>query len=179
MRRARPPALPHGQSWKTFLANHTDWACDFLQVHDTWFRSLFAFFVIDIKSREVIHVGVTRAPTEQWTAQQLRNITPFGEGPDAIIRARDNKFGTEFDRTKASINEFQFRSRRRSSAEVPPSVPFQFSRRPIMTTRLRRESADLRSSHDKPSRYGRARRRSTDVESRVLRDRLNVQGPRA
>jgi transposase InsO family protein len=97
-RGVRAPTLPHGQSWKTFLANHTVWAGDFLQVHDIWFRSLFAFFVIDIKSREVIHVGVTRAPTEQRTAQQLRNITPFGEGPDVIIRDNDNKFGTEFDR---------------------------------------------------------------------------------
>ncbi len=98
MRGVRPPTLPHGQNWKTFLANHTGWACDFLQVYDIWFRPLFAFFVIDIKSREVIHVGVTRAPTEQWTAQQLRNITPFGEGPQFIIRDNDNKFGAEFDR---------------------------------------------------------------------------------
>jgi transposase InsO family protein len=49
-------------------------------------------------AREVIHVGVTRAPTEQWTAQQLRNITPFGEAPDVIIRDNDSKFGSEFDR---------------------------------------------------------------------------------
>jgi transposase InsO family protein len=53
--------------------------------------------VIDIKSREVIHVGVTRAPTEQWTAQQLRNITPFGHGPDVIIHDRDDKYGADFD----------------------------------------------------------------------------------
>jgi len=98
MRGARTPTPPHGQSWKTFLANHTVWACNFLQVYDIWFRPLFAFFVIDIKSRKVIHVGVTQAPTEQWTAQQLRNITPFGEGPDVIIRDNDSKFGTEFDR---------------------------------------------------------------------------------
>jgi len=98
MREVRTPTLPHGQSWKTLLANHAVWACDFLQVCDIWFRPLFAFFVIDVKSRKVIHVGVTRAPTEQWSAQQLRNITPFGEGPDVIIRDNDNKFGTEFDR---------------------------------------------------------------------------------
>ena len=98
VRGARPPTLPHGQTWKTFLANHTVWAGDFLQVYDIWFRPLFAFFVIDIKSREVIHVGVTQAPTEQWTAQQLRNITPFGAGPDVISRENDNKFGAEFDR---------------------------------------------------------------------------------
>ena len=35
-----------------------------LQVYDVWFRPLFAFFVIDIKSREVVHVAATRAPTQ-------------------------------------------------------------------------------------------------------------------
>jgi transposase InsO family protein len=98
LRAVRPAVPPRGQSWKTFLSNHTVWACDFLQVYDVWFRPLFAFFVIDIKSREVVHVAATRAPTERWTAQQLRNITSFGQGPDVIIRDRDSKFGTEFDR---------------------------------------------------------------------------------
>ena len=48
----------------------------FLQVNDIWFRPLFAFFVLDIKSREVIHVGVTRAPTEQWTRSLLHQSDP-------------------------------------------------------------------------------------------------------
>jgi putative transposase len=98
LRGVRLPVPPKGQSWTTFLANHTVWACDFLQVYDLWFRPLFACFVIDIKSREVVHVAATRTPTERWTAQQLRNITPFGQGPDVIIRDRDSKFGKEFDR---------------------------------------------------------------------------------
>ena len=54
----RPPG--DGQSWKTFLRNHSTWACDFLQVHDVWFRPLFAFFVIDVNTKEVVHVGITR-----------------------------------------------------------------------------------------------------------------------
>jgi hypothetical protein len=69
-----------------------------LQVHDIWFRPPFALFFVDIHSREVIHVATTRAPTEQWTAQQLRNIAPFGHGPEAIIRDRDQKYGKTFDR---------------------------------------------------------------------------------
>ena len=29
---------PHdGQTWKTFLKNHSTWACDFLQLYDVWF----------------------------------------------------------------------------------------------------------------------------------------------
>ncbi len=97
MRKSRPPELPRGQTWRTFLRNHTVWACDFLQTYDVWFRPIFAFFVININSKRVVHVGVTRSPTAEWTAQLLRNITPFGEGPQFVIRDNDNKFGAEFD----------------------------------------------------------------------------------
>ncbi|HEY6723122.1 MAG TPA: hypothetical protein VI197_03795, partial [Polyangiaceae bacterium] len=57
-----------GQTWRTFLKNHTVWACDFIQIYDIWFRPLFAFFVIDVNTKQVIHVAVTREPTERWTA---------------------------------------------------------------------------------------------------------------
>ena len=98
MRGARPPSPHGGQSWATFLRNHTVWACDFLQTYDIWFRPVFAFFIIDVNARCVVHLAVTRAPTRQWTAQQLRNATPFGQGPRFLIRDRDDKFGPVFDR---------------------------------------------------------------------------------
>jgi len=96
MRAARPPG--DGQRWRTFLRNHTVRACDFLQVYDVWFRPLFAFFVIDVNTKEVVHVAVTREPSERWTAQRLRQSTPYDEGHKFIIRDRDTKFGAEFDR---------------------------------------------------------------------------------
>ena len=82
MRQACLPR-PRGQTWSTFLRNHAEsiWACDFLQVTDLFFRSLFAFFLIERKSRKIIHVGVTRSPTDSWVAQQLREATPYGERP--------------------------------------------------------------------------------------------------
>jgi putative transposase len=45
MRQARTP-WQGGQSWTPFLHTHAKemWACDFLQVSDLFFRSLFAFF---------------------------------------------------------------------------------------------------------------------------------------
>jgi hypothetical protein len=77
MRGARPAAPRGGQTWRTFLRNHTVWACDFLQTYDIWFRPIFAFFIVDVNAKRVVHVAVTRAPTQAWTAQQLRNSTPL------------------------------------------------------------------------------------------------------
>jgi putative transposase len=72
------PRRARGQTWRTFLRNHAAevWACDFLQVTDLFFRPLFAFFIVELKSRKVIHVHVTRSPTHAWVAQQLREATP-------------------------------------------------------------------------------------------------------
>ncbi len=65
----------------TFLHNHAAeiWACDFLPVPDLFFRSLFAFFIIELKSRKVLHVGVTRHPTDAWVAEPLREAGPLGK----------------------------------------------------------------------------------------------------
>jgi transposase InsO family protein len=103
MRHARTPRK-RGQTWATFLQNHAKdiWACDFLQVTDLFFRSLFAFFIIDLHSRKVMHVGVTRSPTDSWTAQQLREATPYGQGPKYLLRDRDSKFGSCFARVAAT-----------------------------------------------------------------------------
>jgi len=99
LRQVRLPR-PSGQKWATFLRNHAAdiWACDFLQVTDLCFRSLFAFFIIELRSRKVIHVGVTRAPTDAWTAQQLREATPYGQTPKYLIRDNESKFGPCFAR---------------------------------------------------------------------------------
>ena len=76
--RARPLRAGRGQTWRTFLRNHAAdiWACDFLQLYDAWFRPLFAFVIIRHSNREIVHVNVTRSPTDAWVAQQLREATP-------------------------------------------------------------------------------------------------------
>ncbi len=55
-----------------------------------------------MSSRRVIHVGVTRNPTDAWTAQQLREATPFGQGPKYLIRDRDSKFEPRFAHVAAT-----------------------------------------------------------------------------
>jgi hypothetical protein len=69
------------QAWATFLRNHANeiWACDFLQTYDLFFRTVFAFMIIEPGSRRMVHFGVTRNPTDEWTAHQLREATHFGE----------------------------------------------------------------------------------------------------
>ncbi len=46
----------------------------------------------------MVHVGVTRHPTDAWVAQQLREATPFDTHPTYLIRDNDSKFATEFAR---------------------------------------------------------------------------------
>ena len=104
MRQVRPPRR-RGQTWAAFLRNHGTyvWACDFLQVYDLCFRPIFAFFLVELASRRVVHVGVTRHPSDAWVAQQLREATPFGRRPKHLIRDNDAKFGPAFARVaKAS-----------------------------------------------------------------------------
>jgi putative transposase len=84
MRQARRPAPSRrkpNQTWCTFLHNHAHqvWACDFLPVYDLFFRPLFIFFVIELATRRVMHFGVTRSPTDEWTAQRLREAIPYGQ----------------------------------------------------------------------------------------------------
>jgi putative transposase len=93
------------QTWTTFLRNHASeiWACDFLQTYDILFRTVFVFVIIELGSRRVVHFGVTKNPTDQWTAQQLREATPYGKGPRFLIRDNDNKYGASFARVAANI----------------------------------------------------------------------------
>jgi len=103
VRRVRP-TRPSGQTWATFLRTHARgiWACDFLQVTDLFFRPLFAFFVVELASRRVVHVGVTRFPTDAWVAQRLREATPEGTAPRFLIHDRDGKYGAAFGRVAAA-----------------------------------------------------------------------------
>jgi len=86
------------QTWATFLKNHAGeiWACDFTVVHDLLFRPLYIFVVMELHTRRIVHTAVTRSPTDDWTAQQLREATPWGKGLKYLIRDRDSKYGPLF-----------------------------------------------------------------------------------
>jgi putative transposase len=56
------------------------------------------FVIVELGSRRLVHFGVTRNPTDAWVAQQLREATPFREGPRYLLRDNDNKYGDRFSR---------------------------------------------------------------------------------
>ena len=51
---------------------------------------------MESKTRRIVHTGITTYPTDEWTAQQLREATPWGSGPKYLIRDRDKKYATRF-----------------------------------------------------------------------------------
>ena len=103
MRRARPPRRS-SQTWATFLRTHAAdiWACDFLPITDLTFRQVYAFFIVELATRRVVHVAVTRHPTDSWVAQQLREATPERTAPTYLIRENDSTFGSAFARVAAT-----------------------------------------------------------------------------
>ena len=59
--------------------------------------------IIELGSRRMVHFGVTRNPTDEWTAQQLREATSFAGGPRFLIRDNDRKYGSLFERAGSGI----------------------------------------------------------------------------
>ena len=96
--------LDSSQTWVAFLRNHAGsiWACDFTVAHDLLFRPQYIFVVIELTTRRIVHAAVTRSPTDDWTAQQLREATPWGKGPEYLIRDRDSKYGSLFSNVAKS-----------------------------------------------------------------------------
>jgi hypothetical protein len=96
------------QTWATFLKNHASeiWACDFTVVHDLFFRPTYIFIIIELHTRRILHTAATLAPTDAWTAQRLREVTPWGKGTQisaarsrsqvwSQIRGRGSRLGSQ------------------------------------------------------------------------------------
>jgi transposase InsO family protein len=96
-------------NWATFMKNQAGntWACDFTVVNDWLFRQWYIFVVLELKTRQIIHTGVTKYPTDEWTAQQLREAIPWGKAPKHLIRDRDRKYAAHFSAAAAGIKELK------------------------------------------------------------------------
>src|SRR5258708_37074141 len=75
-----------GRCWRTFLRNHASqiWACDFFTVVTVHFQTLYAFVVISLERRAIVHVGVTAPPMGAWVAQRM--VEPAGDPPPRDLR---------------------------------------------------------------------------------------------
>jgi len=96
MRKAPRKPEPAKQ-WKAFLSNHREAiaAMDFFTVPTLTFGVLYGFFVITHNRRRILHFNVTRRPTSEWVAQQLREAFPYESAPRYLIFDRATNFEGE------------------------------------------------------------------------------------
>jgi transposase InsO family protein len=62
-----------------------------------FFQTLYAFGIVQVGSRRVVHVNATAHPSDEWIAQQPRDATPFEETAKHLICDNDTKFGPAFE----------------------------------------------------------------------------------
>lgn len=103
-RRQAPRRRP-SQSWRTFLRNHAPhiWAADFFTVQTVTMRTLYVFLFVSHCRRKLVHLNVTAHPSAEWVWRQLIQATPWGEGPEYLIRDRDCSYGGSFKGRAAKI----------------------------------------------------------------------------
>ncbi len=90
---------PSGQTWATFLRNHAQeiFVCDFTVGQDLCFRPIYLLVVMHLATRQIKHFNLTRNPTDPWMAQQMREISAWGEGPRFLICDNDAIFNQAFE----------------------------------------------------------------------------------
>jgi len=96
-----PAPRPGGPTWGQFLRAQAQGilAVDFFTVETAFLRTLYVLFAIELHSRRVTILGVTRNPNSSWATQQARNLALAERlgGVRFLIHDRDAKFCSSFD----------------------------------------------------------------------------------
>lgn len=91
--------------WRTFMKNHMreTAAIDFLVVVTVSFQLLYAMVLITHRRRRIIHIDVTRNPTQDWVADQTRIAFAKSKKLKYLVRDRDAIYGARFKEKLKSL----------------------------------------------------------------------------
>ena len=125
-----------GQSWATFLRNHTDGiaAADLFVVPTIGFKLLYGLVILKHGRRRLIHYAVTAHPTAEWVARQVVEAFPWDQAPTYLVRDRDGVYGAV---VKRRLRGLGIRDR-----PIAPSSPWQNAYVERLIGSIRRECID-------------------------------------
>jgi putative transposase len=83
----------------TFVRNHgkSIIAADFFVVVTATFRLVYVLVIMEVGSRRILHLNVTRHPTAEWSLQQFRECVSGDEGYKFLIHDRDSIYSKDLD----------------------------------------------------------------------------------
>ena len=65
---------------------------------------------MELKTRRIVQVAVNQFPSDEWTAEQLREATPWGEGLKSLLHDRNSKYGIRFSSVAAGSGIAELRT---------------------------------------------------------------------
>ena len=95
----RAGPLPPSPTWRTFLRNHLHEAVsvDCLVVITATYQFLYAFIVLGLHRRKILHFEVTAQPNQTWISNQISKALQNRPRPRFLLRDRDALYGGTFE----------------------------------------------------------------------------------